>query len=34
MWAKKETDYPAGKEIIYECVSRTCGFTEKAFESR
>lgn len=34
MWAKKETEYPAGTEIIYECVSRSCGFTEKVFESK
>jgi hypothetical protein len=34
MWAKEEKDYPAGIEILYECVSRKCGFTEKAFEDK
>lgn len=32
MWAKDETDHPAGTEVLYECVSRSCGFQETVFE--
>ena len=34
MWAKEEKDYPAGTEVIYECVSRSCGQTVKVFEDK
>jgi predicted RNA-binding Zn-ribbon protein involved in translation (DUF1610 family) len=34
MWAKTEKDYPAGTEVVYECVSRSCGFQEKVFEDK
>jgi hypothetical protein len=34
MWAKSEKDEPAGTEVLYECNSRTCGFTVRKFEDK
>jgi len=32
MFAKKETQRPAGTEVIYQC--RKCSFEEKVFEDK
>jgi hypothetical protein len=34
MWAKLETDYPAGTEVTYKCIDKECGSEEKVFEDK
>jgi hypothetical protein len=34
MRAELQTDYPAGTEVTYQCIDKSCGFEEKVFEDK